>query len=180
MRKVESKLFIEGENIYLREIQTSDVNKDYYNWVRDPEINQYLESRFEKWSIRKLKNYITKIKMDRDSFFWAIIHKESGKHIGNIKLGPVNRIHGFSDLGVIIAEKSYWGKGFATEAITLVVGYVFKKLKLNKLTAGVYANNIGSIKAFKKAGFLIEGRRKRQYLYNRKYVDAVLLGCIRK
>lgn len=180
MRKVKSNLFIEGKNICLREIQISDVNKNYYNWMRDPEVNQYLESRFEKWSIKRLKNYVKEIKVNRDIFFWAIIVKGTGKHVGNIKLGPINRRHGFSDLGIIIGEKPYWGKGFATEAITLVVDYAFKKLKLRKLTAGAYANNIGSVKAFKNAGFLIEGIQKRQYLYNKKYVDGVLLGCIKK
>lgn len=180
MRKVRYNLFIEGKNICLREIQISDVKKNYYNWMRDPEVNQYLESRFEKWSVRRLKNYVKETKINRDNFFWAIILKETGRHIGNIKLGPINRKHGFADLGIIIGEKPYWGKGFATEAITLVVDYAFGKLKLNKLTAGAYANNIGSIKAFKNAGFLTEGIRKRQYLYNKKYVDGVLLGCIKK
>lgn len=180
MRKVRYNLFIEGKNICLREIQISDVKKNYYNWMRDPEVNQYLESRFEKWSVRRLKNYVKEIKINRDNFFWAIILKETGRHIGNIKLGPINRKHGFADLGIIIGEKPYWGKGFATEAITLVADYAFKKLKLNKLTAGAYANNIGSVKAFKNVGFLIEGIRKRQYLYNKKYVDGVLLGCIKK
>ena len=178
MRKV--RYFIEGKNICLREIQISDAKKNYYNWMRDPEVNQYLESRFEKWSVRRLKNYVKEIKINRDNFFWAIILNETGGHIGNIKLGPVNRKHGFADLGIIIGEKPYWGKGFATEAITLVVDYAFEKLKLNKLTAGAYANNIGSVKAFKNAGFLIEGIQKRQYLYNKKYVDGVLLGCIKK
>lgn len=178
MRKV--RYFIEGKNICLREIQISDAKKNYYNWMRDPEVNQYLESRFEKWSVRRLKNYVKEIKINRDNFFWAIILNETGGHIGNIKLGPVNRKHGFADLGIIIGEKPYWGKGFATEAITLVADYAFKKLKLNKLTAGAYANNIGSVKAFKNAGFLIEGIQKRQYLYNKKYVDGVLLGCIKK
>jgi len=178
LRKV--RYFIEGKNICLREIQISDAKKNYYNWMRDPEVNQYLESRFEKWSVRRLKNYVKEIKINRDNFFWAIILNETGGHIGNIKLGPVNRKHGFADLGIIIGEKPYWGKGFATEAITLVADYAFKKLKLNKLTAGAYANNIGSVKAFKNAGFLIEGIQKRQYLYNKKYVDGVLLGCIKK
>lgn len=180
MRKVRYNLFIEGKNICLREIQISDVKKNYYNWMRDPEVNQYLESRFEKWSVRRLKNYVKEIKINRDNFFWAIILKETGRHIGNIKLGPINCRHGFADLGIIIGEKPYWGKGFATEAITLVADYAFKKLKLNKLTAGAYTNNIGSIKAFKNAGFFIEGIRKKQYLYNGNYVDGVLLGCIRK
>jgi len=180
LRKVRYNLFIEGKNICLREIQISDVKKNYYNWMRDPEVNQYLESRFEKWSVRRLKNYVKEIKINRDNFFWAIMLKETGRHIGNIKLGPINRKHGFADLGIIIGEKPYWGKGFATEAITLVVDYAFEKLKLNKLTAGAYANNVASIKAFKKAGFKKETLMKQHYCFEGKYIDGVGLCIINK
>ena len=172
-------LTVEGERIFLREIRLSDANRNYCCWMNDPEINQYLESRFEKWSIKKLKSYVSAIKKNPSYVFLAIIAKNRNKHIGNIKIGPVDRVHKFADVGIIIGEKSFWGKGIATEAIRLIVRYAFNKLKLHKLTAGAYANNIGSVKAFQKAGFLIEGIRKKQYLYNGNYIDGVLLGIVR-
>ena len=79
-----------------------------------------------------------------------------------------------------IGEKSLWGQGLGTEAIILVKDYAFRELKLNKLTAGAFSNNIASIKGFKKAGFFIEGRRKRYYFYNGGYVDSILMGCLKK
>ncbi len=177
MRKnKKSNLFIEGEHVYLREIQISDVNKKYCNWMNDTEITQYLESRFEKWSIKKLKDYVGKILKNPDYVFFAIISKDENKHIGNIKIGPINRIHKFADVGIVIGEKSFWGKGYATEAIKLVVSYAFNTLNLHKLTAGAYANNIGSIKAFQKAGFLVEGRRKKHFSSDGNYIDGILLG----
>jgi [ribosomal protein S5]-alanine N-acetyltransferase len=181
-RKLHEKriILIKGKRIYLREIKLSDANKNYRDWINDPEVNQYLESRFEKWSIKKLKSYVSAIKKNPSYVFLAIIVKNRNKHIGNIKIGLVNKIHKFADVGIIIGEKSFWGKGFAAEAIKLVVDYAFNKLGLHKLTAGAYSNNIRSIKAFEKAGFSVEGVRKKHYLCKGDYVDGVLLGIVRK
>lgn len=173
-------VFIEGERIYLREIRLSDANKNYRDWMNDPEINQYLESRFERWSVGKLKQYISDIKRNPDNVFLTIVSRDGNKHIGNIKIGPINRRHRYADVGVIIGEKSFWGKGIAAEAIKLVVDYAFNSLDLHKLTAGAYRCNSRSIKAFQKAGFSIEGVRKKHYLCNGDYVDGVLLGIVRK
>jgi ribosomal-protein-alanine N-acetyltransferase len=174
------RILIEGGRIYLRKIQLSDANKNYCRWMNDPEINQYLESRFEKWSIKKLKSYVKKIKKNPSCVFLAIIAKKRNKHIGNIKIGSIDKVHKFADIGIIIGDKSFWGKGIAAEAIKLVVNYAFNKLGLHKLTSGAYSCNIGSIKAFKKAGFSVEGIRKKHYLCNGDYVDGVLLGIIRR
>jgi len=174
------KLLITGKNIYLREIKLSDVNKNYRRWINDIEVNRCLESRFNKWSIKKLENYVKKIRKDPNNVFLAIITKDENSHIGNIKIGPIDWNHKFADVGIIIGEKAFWGKGFATEAIKLVTDFAFKKLNLHKLNAGAYANNIGSIKAFKKAGFSVEGLRKKQYFYNGSYIDDVLLGVFCK
>lgn len=173
-------VFIEGERIYLREIRLSDANRNYCDWMNDSEINQYLESRFEKWSVSKLKRYISDIKRNPDNVFLAIVSRDGNKHIGNIKIGPINRRHKYADVGIIIGEKSFWGKGIATEAIKLVVDYAFNKLGLHKLTAGAYRCNIGSIRAFKRAGFSVEGVREKHCLCNGNYVDGVLLGIVRR
>ncbi|MEK6809314.1 MAG: GNAT family N-acetyltransferase, partial [Nanoarchaeota archaeon] len=109
----------------------------------------------------------------------AIIAKDYGKHIGNIRLGPINYEHGFTILGVMIGDKNYWGKGYGTEAIQSAVGYAFHNLGLKKINAEVYETNIGSIRAFQKAGFQEEGRRKRQYFSEGKFIDAVCFSINR-
>lgn len=174
------KLIIEGKNIYLREIQLSDVIDSYCDWLNDPLVNQYLESRFEKWSLKKTRAYLKQIKGNPDNVFLAIIARDKDKHIGNIKLGPINRHHKIADVGIIIGDKSFWGKGYATESVKLIVSYAFDVLRLHKLTAGAYANNISSAKVFKKAGFSVEGLRKKHCFYKGRYVDAVLFGVVRK
>jgi len=169
---------LKGERIYLREVRSYDANETYCGWMNDPSVSQYLESRFYPHTVKSLKKYIKDKQGDRSNVFLAIILKDSNRHIGNIKLGPIDDIHRLADIGIIIGEKDCWGKGYATEAIRLIVKYAFDKLNLHKVTAGCYGPNKGSIKAFKKAGFLQEGVHKTHCYCNGRYVDDVLLGLI--
>lgn len=170
--------FITGKHIYLRDVRLSDVNENYYRWMNDPEVIKYIESRFFPVSIEALEEYVKEKDKDKDSIFLAIIYKENQKHIGNIKLGPINRIHRLADIGIIIGEKDYWGKGCAAESIRLISNYAFRTLNLHKLTAGCYKGNVASGKAFEKAGFIKEGVRKAHVFSEGKYQDILQYGLI--
>ena len=170
--------FIEGDHIYLREVRVSDVNENYYRWMNDPEITQYLESRFYPNSIETLQEYVKDFQGNKDSIFLAIVLKENHTHIGNIKMGPINWFHRLADIGVMLGEKDSWGKGYASEAISLLAEHAFRTLNLHKLTAGCHEQNQGSVKAFQRAGFEIEGIRKKHGFLNGEYVDSILLGKI--
>lgn len=174
-----ARRFIEAERLYLREVRPDDVNGRYYAWMNDPEVTRFLESRFHPNSIESLRGYVTERLSDRTSVFLAIVLKDGDRHIGNIKIGPINWIHRHADIGLLIGEKDTWGKGFATEAIQAVAAYGFGILNLHKLTAGCYDTNDGSARAFVKAGFAIEGRRTQHFYSDGRYVDMVLLGRVR-
>jgi ribosomal-protein-alanine N-acetyltransferase len=168
-----------GERIYLRRVRPDDVNETYCRWMNDPEVNKYLESRFSPHTMASLREYVAGKQGDEKNAFFAIILKQGPRHIGNIKLGPIDTIHRLADIGLMIGEKDCWGQGYASEAIRLVVGYAFGRLNLHKLTAGCYAPNQGSLKAFLKVGFLQEGLRRSHCLCDGKYVDDIQLGLIR-
>ena len=172
------KNFIEGERIYLREVRLSDVNENYYHWMNTPVVNQYLETRYIPQSMENIKRYVEKMDGKTDEIFLAICLKENDRHIGNIKLGPINWIHRFADVSLLIGEKNLWGKGIATEAISLVVRHAFETLNLHKLRAGCYAENRGSARAFIKNGFKKEGLLRGQWFVKDHWVDEILLGLI--
>jgi RimJ/RimL family protein N-acetyltransferase len=146
--------------------------------MNDGEITQYLESRFHDNSLEALGKYVRDRMKEPNEMFLAIVENEHNTHIGNIKLGPINWIHRIGDIGILIGEKTYWGKGIATEAIRLLVDHAFKNLRLHKLTAGCYTLNKTSLKAFQKNAFEIEGIRKKHRYYNGEYVDTILLGLL--
>lgn len=168
---------IEGQNIFLRPIQLSDSSGPYLNWLNDPEVNQHLESRFVSWTPDMLSSYIANL-VDNNELLFAICIMESKKHIGNIKLGPINWNHRFADIGIIIGDKDQWGKGRAAEAIKAICCYGFDELKLNKITAGCYGDNQGSVKAFSRVGFQQEGILRKKFFSSAGVQDQILLGIL--
>lgn len=171
--------FVAGKGIYLREVRESDVNEQYYNWINDPEINQFLETRYHPRSLENIKGFVKSMDGRGDEILFAICDTATDKHIGNIKLGPINWVHRYGDISLLVGDKAYWGKGIATEAIRLVTEFAFYTLNLHKVKAGCYAQNTGSRKAFEKVGFELEGVLKKQWILNGQFMDQLYLGlCV--
>ena len=169
---------LESERLLLRPVELADVNETYRCWMNDPAVMQYTESRFQTHSLEQIRQYVLSVQADARSRFFAIVENESGKHIGNIKIGHIHPVHRHADVGIIIGDKACWGKGYAAESLRLVAGYARQSLQLHKLTAGIYANNIGSIQAFLKAGFAQEGRFASHWFCGGEYVDGLQMGLL--
>ena len=169
---------LESERLLLRPVELADVNETYRCWMNDPAVMQYTESRFQTHSLEQIRQYVLSVQADAGSRFFAIVEKQSGKHIGNIKIGHIHPVHRHGDVGIIIGDKASWGKGYATESLQLVAGFAGRNLKLHKLTAGIYANNLGSLQAFLKAGFVLEGRFASHWFCDGEYVDGLQVGLL--
>jgi ribosomal-protein-alanine N-acetyltransferase len=168
--------FVKGHLIYLRAVRLSDVNENYYRWLNDPEVTTYLEIRHVPHSLENIKKYVEAMSDNPDEILLAICLKENGSHVGNIKLGPINWIHRFAEVSLVIGEKSIWSKGIGTEALRLLSRFAFDVLNLHKLRAGCYEGNIGSARAFLKADFVHEGTLKNQWYINGRYQDEIVFG----
>ena len=172
----DSRVHLAGSRIALRTLFVEDVTDRYVGWMGDALVIRYLESRHAPNSAERVRAFVAAIQADPDQHLMAIRLRDGDEHIGNIKLGPINRIHRSADIGIIIGERAHWGKGYATEAITLMTEHAFSTLGLHKLNAGCYAPNEGSARAFEKAGWTREGLRRRQYLSDGGWVDEILVG----
>jgi len=178
MNKTPANFLLGSDRLYLRTVCCNDVGDAYYRWMNDSEVTQFIESRFLPQSKADILEYVKNQENDSRTLFLAVVLKNSDLHIGNIKLDSINRYHHLSEIGIIIGEKRYWGKGYASETIKLLTTYAFTVLNLHKVTASCYAPNEGSMNAFKKAGFEVEGVRKKHWFLNDKFVDLVLMGRI--
>jgi RimJ/RimL family protein N-acetyltransferase len=92
-------------------------------------------------------------------------------------LGPIHRRHLTADLVTVIGDREYWGRGLATEAIRLGIRIAFDEFGLRKLSGGVYEGNVGSLKAYTRAGWVIEGRLVGHALEDGKARDEILISC---
>ncbi len=168
--------FLANDTLFLRDVNLDDVNDRYYQWLNDPQVNQFLETRFMPQSKAQIAEFVQSKAGKSDEILLAICHKEQNLHIGNIKLGPINWIHRRAEISLFIGDKNFWGQGIAQQAIELVTQFAFKQLNLNKLMAGAYENNIASIKAFQRCGFIIEGKIADYALVNNQGVALIKLG----
>ncbi len=169
---------LKGKQCFLRPLTLEDVSERYVAWMNDPSVTRFLETRFTVHTLESIKEYVRDASNDPNNIFMAICLNEDGSHIGNIKLGPINRQHSFGTIGLMIGEKDCWGKGYATQAIELISRYAFEQLKLHKLMAGCYVDNTGSLRAFEKVGFTREGVEQSKWLYEGKYIDGILLSLL--
>lgn len=151
------------------------VTDEYERGLNDYEVTQYMESvRNYVLSRTKLQEWLDNTNKDPNMRYWGIYLKD--KFIGTTNL-KINWIHRHGDIGIIIFDKTEWGKGYATEAIGLVKDYAFNVLGLHRLYTGIYEVNIGSIKAFEKSGFIREGILKEHRFCEGKYINQIVMGC---
>jgi ribosomal-protein-alanine N-acetyltransferase len=168
-------LRIQGQNIFLRPLAEEDAGAAYLGWMCDPLVIQYLESRSQAQTLDSLRTFIRNMNASPLDHLFGIFSAQGGDHIGNIKIGSIREPHRSADLGLIIGRRSAWGKGHGTEAIALATRHAFEQLDLNKLWAGMYAENLGSYHAFLKAGYREVGRFRRHILFNGRYIDSILV-----
>lgn len=171
---------LQTQRLRLRSLTEGDATERYAAWLNDPSVNQYLESRFRKHTVTGVADFIRGCNADPSVLLLGIYLADGGSHIGNIKIGPIDRNHGLGEVGLMIGDQAAWGKGYAREAIGAVTQHAFMSLGLFKLSAGCYAPNIGSQRAFEACNYRVEAVRPRHYRCGEDRVSLVMMGRCRE
>jgi RimJ/RimL family protein N-acetyltransferase len=155
-----------GGKIQLVKFTDEFITEEYISWLNDPKINKYLY--VGRMPVNKIIN------PNSDTYFlFAIIENENKKHIGNVSFNKIDWIDRKAEIGYIIGDKNFWGKGIATEVVELITHWGFNRLNMHKIEAGVVDGNTGSIKALEKNGFKQYGIIPEDYFINGKYYNTV-------
>jgi RimJ/RimL family protein N-acetyltransferase len=171
---------IETRDLILRSLDAGHAHGPYASWMRDPEVTRHLEVRFARPDEAALEDFIAKMNGSGDNLLLGIFPRtQPQRHIGNIKLGPLDKRHQAAAIGIAIGAKDCWGRGYATQAVAAISAYAFEVLGLDRLEAGFYAGNEASQRAFRRAGFVEEGRRRGARICDGIRVDEVLMGRLR-
>ena len=109
---------------------------------------------------------------------WAIELKEGSKVIGCIDLRLMHD-HDKAEFGYVL-NRSFWGKGYMTEALQAVLALCFDKLELNRVEACHYVGNEGSGRVMEKAGMKCEGRTAQSVKIKGVFRDNVLYGITKE
>ncbi len=100
--------------------------------------------------------------------------------IGFLNLSGFNWTAREAWLGVGIGEREYWGKGYGTDAVNILLRFAFQELNLNRVSLDVFEYNERAVRSYEKLGFQHEGRL-RQLLnrFDRRW-DLIYMGILRQ
>lgn len=163
-----------SDRLQFKPLSLEHLSEEYVSWMNDLDVIKYLESG-GNYTLKQLQDFLKCVEK-RNILFWAIHIKETGKHIGNIKIDPINKRHGLGEYGILLGCKNEWGKGFAKEATKRVLEYCFNEMNIRKITLGVIEDNIPAYNLYRNLGFDIEGILIKHGLYEGKYCNVVRMG----
>jgi RimJ/RimL family protein N-acetyltransferase len=169
---------LSGERVVLRATQREDVPRLYelfedlelkYLSDNDPPKPRSLaadQARFEELLGEQ----------DRNWFYFAI--ELDGEVIGSGGIQNIDHFRRCCDLGISVG-RDYWGKGYGQDAVRVLVDYAFTHLNMNRVALEVLADDERAVGAYKKAGFVEEGRMREYSWVNGRYEDALVMSILR-
>jgi len=168
---------IEAGKIRLRPLSQNDL-KLKVNWINDPEVSKYLHYELPL-RLNKTRKWFENIADDKSRYDFTIETKDK-KAIGLIGFIGINYTHKTAEFYIAIGEKTFWNKGYATQALSALVKWGFGELKLEKIWAITRKYNFASIALMHKIGFQIEGILRKEKNVGNIREDVYRLGLLKK
>lgn len=175
---------MKGKRVELKPIQREHLQK-IVEWRNDPEVSYWAMGSnplYEFTSAEEAEksfSYHVENTSKLDAYTFAI-YSDNDEFIGTVDYRDVDRIKRSCTIGISIGEKNYWGKGYGSDAIMVLVDYIFKRLNLRRIQLDTWSGNERAIKSFQKCGFEIEGKLRENEYINGKYFDTILMALIRE
>lgn len=170
----------EGKLIRLRAVEASDW-ENHEQWDRDTDLarlsyeipfpSSILTTR--QWAEREAQRGA-----ENDTFRFQIVTLD-GTLAGNINTHTCNLRNGTFMYGLVIIPQ-HQRKGYASEAIRLVLRYFFQERRYQKCNAEVYSFNAPSQRLHERLGFTLEGRLRRMIYTDGEFHDALIYGITRE
>lgn len=171
------KWMLEGNNVNLRVVEKEDVPL-LVEWWNGLEFQGEYFPVLQKSKTQALQEFENpshvQVAMEQKEF---MIEKKDGTKIGHIGYGK-DILHDWMEIGydVVPSERR---KGYAGEAIQIVVDYLFLSRDIPRISVCTDARNIAAIRAAEGVGFKREGIVRKGGFAMGKFVDACLLGILR-
>lgn len=172
---------LRGKNIILRALEPADVDL-LYDWENDTKL-WHLSNTVTPFSRFMLEQYVMSASND---IFTAKqlrlmidkIGSKSKESIGSIDLFDFDPVQKRAGIGIMIVEQER-EKGYASEALKILIDYCFGVLELHQVYCNISKNNSASVNLFTKAGFEITGLKKDWVNSQQGWVDEYFLQLIK-
>jgi len=152
---------LKGEKVAIREKRVSDAANDYA-WRSDEELSRLDAAMTLRIPFKHFLNgYTDEIGQSSPRRQRFAIDTLDGKHIGNCMYYNIDRFRGEAELGIMIGDRDYWGKGYGTDAVATLVEHIFSAPGIERVYLNTLEWNIRAQRCFEKCGFTPCRRRRR-------------------
>ena len=150
----------------------------YLTWVNDFEVTRTLALGMRPRSWESEQAWYDRISTSERDVFFTIYERASLRPIGGTGLHNVDHANRTADFGILIGEKDCWGKGYGTEASSLMLDFGFTVLGLHNIMLRVYSFNERGLRAYTCAGFRIIGRRRQAHRLGGRAYDEIYMDSL--
>ena len=164
-----------GKLVRLRAITREDLPR-YVRWIADPEVIRFLNF-FRPIPLEAEERWFESLIGDESQHVFSIETLE-GQHIGGTGLHSIHWRYRHAEVGIFIGEKEYWGSGYGSEALRLMLAFAFGQLNLNRVYLHVQADNERAVRAYRKCGFVQEGLLRQAVYKDGEYSDVLLMSIL--
>lgn len=171
---------LQTDRLVLRRLTVGDAQQVHDNWASDPEVTQFL--RWPTHSSVDVSRAIVGAWVDSyddpGTFNWGIELIEDETLIGQTSVVEQDLSVGLVNVGYVVGRR-WWGRGYCTEALVAVTGYLFAVAQANKVEASHDPANVASGRVMEKAGMVTEGLRRASCLSGSTIRDQIYHGILR-
>lgn len=170
--------FLIGSKVYLRPLDLADA-PILTTWMNDPEVTRYLLAHRPLMLLAE-EAFLRKMSESERDMALGIVVREPEQFIGVTGFHQFDARNRHVQFGIILGEKSAWGKGYGTEATRLMVRYAFDTLNQNRVWLHVYEYNERAVRMYQKVGFRMEGRLRQDTFRDGRYWDTFVMAVLRE
>lgn len=169
---------LRGERLRLRGFRSDDLG-DFFALHADPAVMRYWS--FPAWTQRRqAEDYLARAiaaRSNEEMLCWAIAGREDDRLIGAATLFDIQRAQGRAEIGYAL-RPAHWSRGYAQEALRLVLDYAYSKLSLRRIEADVDPRNLPSCRLVERLGFRREGLLRERWHVAGECQDSALYGLL--
>lgn len=149
-----------------------------FGWINDPDLVS-LNARFKPISWESHLKWFDSLPEKSDQRIFAIRTISEEQLIGTCQLRGIDMGHRTAELVIRIGDQGFQGRGFGTEALKLLAGHAFTDLGLTRIGLHVFADNTRAVYAYRKVGFMVEGRLRQAVEIEGLRKDMLVMGLLR-
>ncbi|HYH03466.1 MAG TPA: GNAT family protein [Bacillota bacterium] len=164
-----------GTKVYLSPINVEDYEK-FTEWLADFEVTVNLTSYGRIIFKNHEKECLEDISTDNNSF--AIVTLADHKLLGSCGFHNVDTTNRRTEIGIFIGDKEYWGKGYGSEALELLLDFGFNIRNFNSVMLAVRAYNQRAIHCYEKIGFQKIGARREACIFGERKYDVIYMDLL--